>query len=245
MAENATFGTPSTAPAEALFQAEAHPKVHALVASCLHALIGADELIRFEIRPPGGGTRAFAGGDLHYDPQLSAAFTRYRLEHPAVQSYLRPKDDCRPRRVSDVASQATWLSSATYVNVFRARGGRHQLSIVTHLDGRAGCGWLLTRTLHDFTDRDVDMARDLRPLLALFGAAHLYAPICADDIRLTRRETQVVALLGGGLTANAIAHRCGMSPRTAQKHLENIYRKLGTNDRVTTLHRLHVLNLFE
>lgn len=53
--------------------------------------------------------------------------------------------------------------------------------------------------------------------------------------RLTSREHDVLALLAEGLTARAMARRLGLSPRTVSKHQENLYRKLGTSNRVNTV----------
>lgn len=54
---------------------------------------------------------------------------------------------------------------------------------------------------------------------------------------LTRRQREVLQLLGGGLTVQAIARRLGLSPRTVGKHLERVYRRLGTSDRLMTVMR--------
>jgi DNA-binding NarL/FixJ family response regulator len=58
---------------------------------------------------------------------------------------------------------------------------------------------------------------------------------------LTARERGVVTLLSEGMTAVAIAHRLGISPRTVHKHLENIYAKLGVRDRLSAVLSLHDL----
>lgn len=226
-----------------LFSQASRSEALAITASCLRDLIPADDAIWTTISATDGAARAFSGSDSCYDPHLSEGLSHYGLGHPAVQSYLHPGDDGRPRRVSDVASHATWLGSAAYANLFRDRAGRHQLSIVTHLDSRGGRGWVLSRAAHDFTDREVDIAGALRPLLALVAPARSDGPTDIADAVLTRRETQVVALLDRGLTANAIARRCGTSPRTVHKHLEHIYRKLGTSDRVGTIHRARELGI--
>ncbi|HZN73958.1 MAG TPA: LuxR C-terminal-related transcriptional regulator [Micromonosporaceae bacterium] len=54
---------------------------------------------------------------------------------------------------------------------------------------------------------------------------------------LTQRQREVLELLSGGLTVQAIARQLYLSPRTVGKHLERIYRRLGTSDRLTTVIR--------
>jgi DNA-binding NarL/FixJ family response regulator len=49
--------------------------------------------------------------------------------------------------------------------------------------------------------------------------------------RLTRREQEVLELLGEGLKWGEIAQRLVISPRTVATHAENIRRKLGVNSR--------------
>jgi DNA-binding CsgD family transcriptional regulator len=56
-----------------------------------------------------------------------------------------------------------------------------------------------------------------------------------DRTGLTAREQTVLALTADGLTAEAIAHRLGISPHTVIKHQQHIYRKLGVNDRLTAV----------
>ena len=60
-------------------------------------------------------------------------------------------------------------------------------------------------------------------------------------VGLTLREQQILVLLGDGLTAQAIARRLSLSPRTVAKHQERMYRKFGTSDRLTTV--LHAQRL--
>jgi len=63
----------------------------------------------------------------------------------------------------------------------------------------------------------------------------------AADCALTPRETTVLLLLAEALTADAIGRRLGISPCTVHEHVENIYRELGTRDRIGTL--LHAQRL--
>ena len=48
---------------------------------------------------------------------------------------------------------------------------------------------------------------------------------------LTEREVDVLRLAAKGLTNKAIGHTLGISNRTVQGHLANIYGKLGVNSR--------------
>jgi DNA-binding NarL/FixJ family response regulator len=57
----------------------------------------------------------------------------------------------------------------------------------------------------------------------------------AAEIGLTPRELTVLTLLAEGLTAGAASRRLSISPHTVTKHLENIYRKLDTHDRLATV----------
>jgi DNA-binding NarL/FixJ family response regulator len=65
----------------------------------------------------------------------------------------------------------------------------------------------------------------------------------AEGFGLTHREHQVLAMLGDGLPAQAIARTLNLSPRTIAKYQERIYRKLGTSDRLTTVLRAQSLGL--
>ncbi len=47
-----------------------------------------------------------------------------------------------------------------------------------------------------------------------------------EIVRLTARETEVVALLARGCTYSQVADRLGMSAHTVTSHVKNAYRKL-------------------
>jgi DNA-binding NarL/FixJ family response regulator len=62
--------------------------------------------------------------------------------------------------------------------------------------------------------------------------------------RLTRREHEVLTLLGEGLRWSEIAERLVISPKTVATHAENIRRKLGVSSRaeaVAVAYREHLL----
>ncbi|CCH31029.1 LuxR C-terminal-related transcriptional regulator [Actinosynnema sp. NPDC047251] len=91
-----------------------------------------------------------------------------------------------------------------------------------------------------------DRARDLLDgcEAGLFErVAGSWAPIAEHG--LTDRERSVLAVLAQGLTAEAIARRMDISPRTVHRHLQHLYRKLGTADRLATVLRAQSLGLLD
>lgn len=52
---------------------------------------------------------------------------------------------------------------------------------------------------------------------------------------LTRREAELLSLLGEGLPPRDAALRMGLSPETVRTHTRNVYRKLGVNDRAAAV----------
>jgi predicted ATPase/DNA-binding CsgD family transcriptional regulator len=50
---------------------------------------------------------------------------------------------------------------------------------------------------------------------------------------LSRREVEVLRLVADGLTTRAIAERLFISAKTADRHIQNIYTKIGTSSRAT------------
>jgi DNA-binding CsgD family transcriptional regulator len=85
--------------------------------------------------------------------------------------------------------------------------------------------------------RLVRHAAEARRLRAAVGQS----PAAADSVRnaamigITPREMTVLSLLAQGHTAAAVGRRLGIRVATLSKHQENLYRKLGTRDRLTTV----------
>jgi DNA-binding NarL/FixJ family response regulator len=52
---------------------------------------------------------------------------------------------------------------------------------------------------------------------------------------LTRREAELLTLLGQGTSPRAAADRMGLSNETVRTHTRNLYRKLGVSDRATAV----------
>jgi DNA-binding CsgD family transcriptional regulator len=63
------------------------------------------------------------------------------------------------------------------------------------------------------------------------------------SVGLTKRELEVLVLLKQGLKARTIAGRLGISPRTVNKHLGNMYLKLDAHDRLLAVERAQLLGI--
>ena len=63
-------------------------------------------------------------------------------------------------------------------------------------------------------------------------------PTSFEPSGLTRREAEVLLWVAQGNTNIEIGTILGTSPRTVQKHLEHIYRKLGVETRVAAARRI-------
>jgi DNA-binding CsgD family transcriptional regulator len=68
-------------------------------------------------------------------------------------------------------------------------------------------------------------------LLELEQPAGTPDPATLRNLGLSRRQSQVLALITTGATNNEIAQRLDVSPRTVKKHLEHIYNQLGVRTR--------------
>ncbi|MBV8542268.1 MAG: response regulator transcription factor [Pseudonocardiales bacterium] len=174
-------------------------------------------------------------------------------EHPVVAHRLAHPESEPVLRVSDRISDRVFRSSRVYREVFVPLGARYQLTISTDGDDTVTSGWIVKRSVRDFTETDLRHARRLQPLLALLNTIYSYSPVRRTDsarieearrrARLTVRELDVLTLLANGLSAHQIARLRRISVRTVRKHLENIYQKLGCHDRLLAVNKARSLGL--
>ena len=64
-----------------------------------------------------------------------------------------------------------------------------------------------------------------------------------EDIKLSKRETEIVIQLSKGLNYNAIAENLIISPSTVRKHIENIYKKLQVHNKMEAVLKAQKRNL--
>ncbi len=72
---------------------------------------------------------------------------------------------------------------------------------------------------------------DADAVAAVLQAAGQVVPRMRRPAGLTDREATVVGLVARGLQTKQVAHRLGISPKTADRHLQNAYAKMGVSTR--------------
>ncbi|HET6706803.1 helix-turn-helix transcriptional regulator [Amycolatopsis sp.] len=144
--------------------------------------------------------------------------------------------------LSDLADQRTLRALPLYTDFYRPRGTVDQLLCVVQVDDRHGRILTLNRSLPGFSARDRELVDLLAPHVAQAFAREEPPPVRPDTEVplevLTARERQVAALVTRAASDREIARQLGISPRTVQKHLQQIYRKLDLTSRAELIVRL-------
>ena len=109
--------------------------------------------------------------------------------------------------------------------------------------------WLQKRALSDIKSADtIVLASDLGPLKLQFSYVGQVAPeeillrlvegeienenlVLKRKLQLTQRESEVLMWIARGKSNRDIAEILSLSPRTVNKHLEQVYAKLGVENR--------------
>lgn len=174
---------------------------------------------------------------------------RARQRHPLV-GYL-DAGGTRPVTMDQICDG--WRNTRCFSEARHDYGTTRQLGIPLPGDRTAMRAVSLGRKGRDFSARERAFAARIQPLLLSTenhiqelrrlreaaapdgGAGALLLP--AAEHGLTPREQTVLGLAAQGLTADVIGRRLAISPHTVNRHLEKIYRKLGTNNRVSTVVR--------
>ena len=64
-----------------------------------------------------------------------------------------------------------------------------------------------------------------------------------DEVKLTKRETEILIQLSKGLNYNSISDNLIISPATVRKHIENIYKKLQVHSKLEAVMKAQKQNL--
>lgn len=101
-------------------------------------------------------------------------------------------------------------------------------------------------TIHDAIRQVISGGATLNPKIAKKTLGFLAAKSDTNeetvDYGLTSREREVLEYMRTGLTYDQIASAMFLSTGTIRKHVENLYRKLGVNNKIAAIQKLNILN---
>jgi DNA-binding NarL/FixJ family response regulator len=84
-----------------------------------------------------------------------------------------------------------------------------------------------------FTPLDARVTRALLPAAGAAARAPAPAPAGTPAEVLSGREAEVLTLVAKGLANKQVARALGISEHTVKVHLNNVYRRIGVNDRTS------------
>jgi DNA-binding CsgD family transcriptional regulator len=151
-------------------------------------------------------------------------------------------------RISDALPRRLWHRHPLYQGLARHVGVEHMLRLWLATPSRILGGLDFDRQGRDFSDRDRLVLQTLAPhLIDLRLRAELRSarPRQPFDVRLTRRERDVLELVAEGMTNREVAQALHIAVGTVGKHLDNIYDKLNASNRAAAVSRGYGLTLRE
>ncbi len=159
------------------------------------------------------------------------AFDRHFSEHPLVRFHGYGGGGGVTQRISDCLPPARFRESALYNDYYRRIRIDHAMALPIYVRDGLLVSFVLNRSRRDFSDHERALLDVLRPHLA-----RLYRRTRALE-RLTAREGEVLNWIARGKSDAQIGAILGISARTVQKHLQNLYAKLGVENRTAAANR--------
>ena len=161
--------------------------------------------------------------------------------HPLSRYYERTTDRA-PVRLTDLIAAGWGLGPEDHDAMAALGITVHQMTLPCGRQDGGFDGWVVLNE-DGFSDAELADLSALQALLVgLDRHVSMFSELAeADDgdhhggPTLTPRERLVLDLLAAGSTAEGIAARLAISPRTVHKHQENLYRKLGACDRLSAV----------
>lgn len=176
------------------------------------------------------------------DPAMEARaeeHMRERLDTHALLAHYAQRRSMDVLDVRDVSRLAVWRRSLAY-NVIRAEFGvrEHMAIPVAYVEG-SFLVYAIGKEQRAYEQQERDIADWVQRVLLRFSAHHRSALGAAPQMisanSLTPRELAVLNALSSGETRGAAARALSISPRTLDKHVENVFAKLGVNSLVAAL----------
>lgn len=178
---------------------------------------------------------------------------KFLHRHPLLHWYAAVSDS-RPQSLSRVPLEVSPSRDQALVReLLTPHGWERVLCVPVAYEPFEHRAFLVMRGETDFTEHDMELAKYIQRLLIGLDKQiqlnrHYYGVTASSalwDVGLTGREQAVLALLAEGCTAVRIAHTLGVSQRTVNKHLENLYRKLQVRDRLSAVLQAQAVGLLQ
>ena len=231
------------------------PSLQAVALPLIGRLVGCDVgvLTTYDAREPAETAVPWPRGQ--FGPADFEGYAELLPTHPFVE-HLPTVTAAPALRISDVTSLRSWRSSGLYREHHRHLGADDQL-VAAVAAGPVPTALVMSRSGSGFRDRDRDVLGVIAPHLARMVRRSLAAAVPYEALHvgprpvlvtrggphpdpaptLTAREEEVVSLVAAGWTSARIGRSLGISPRTVEKHLQNVHAKLGAASSVEAVVR--------
>jgi DNA-binding CsgD family transcriptional regulator len=180
-----------------------------------------------------------------------AVLARHAHEHPLDMTNFK-KGFEPAAKISDRMTTPAFHNTGLYVEFYRKLRVEDQLVLKVSTAAGRGTGIALSRGSRSFTDVHRQRLNRLAPhviqayrnakrvtVLERANAAPQESVLAVlEELGVGRRESEVLLAIAGGLTNKSAAAMLGVSPLTVKKHLENVYTKLGVENRSAAIARL-------
>jgi DNA-binding NarL/FixJ family response regulator len=137
----------------------------------------------------------------------------------------------RPARAVPARSGATHTVPAGQAGVTQTVPGGQGGALRAVPGGQAGS----TRTVPDGQAGSARTVPDGQPARAARPAIGRPGSVGSDQFGLTRREREIMELIGQGWTNRAIAAHLFLAPKTVQNHINRLFAKLGATNRAAAI----------
>jgi DNA-binding CsgD family transcriptional regulator len=210
--------------------------------AALHRAIRCDWVSINEVGPEPGDFWGMVEPNL--PREAAEIFARYMHQNPLL-SYMLKSRRGSARRLSEMISTEDLHRLDLYRYFYGPIGLEYQIAFTLPQQPPRMLGIAISRNgpNGDFDDRDRDMLNQARPYLiqsyrnaiafegmrAAIGSEALTDALLGAG--LTQREAEVIGLLARGSSNGDLATTLGISTRTAEKHVQNAFRKLGVTSR--------------
>lgn len=192
----------------------------------------------------------------HGQPDFSeehyAYYSAHALEHPISRHFVET-GECRAIRVSDLMPTEEWIQTPFWQFCLKWLDYRYSMIVVWPIGRQSIFNFDFDRIREDFTEREKHLLDAVFPFIGRHYQTVVRMNRLRESLRdrkrasarakrgkksealrlqgLTPREEEVFRWLGEGKDNQEIGVILGISPRTAQKHTENILRKLQLENR--------------